>query len=397
MSARKILFIDDDPGVVKTAQLLLQKAGYEFLSAHHPDEAYSLLAAESVDVILLDLNFSRSQMSGEEGLACLREIRHYNPNAVVIVVTGHSGLTIAVQALKAGAQNFIMKPWNNERLLSAIEEALGSGGPENVAVPAADTGLMVGGCEAILRIKELIARYAPLTASVLLRGEAGTGKSLAAQALHRQSGRQGLKIIEAASLGPEDLDGLEDTTVVLETVEHLPPSMSRFLLSWLETAGRNGNRLVATTLRDDDDMGVPRDLLYALSTLEMTLPPLRDRGDDVERLAVHFAAVFARKQRLQPRILTPDATAALKAESWTDNLHALRRAMAAIGPAITLDDLAMPAAGAARPDIGLNLDQTEKLVIEAALKRHNFNISKAATALGLTRQTLYRRMAYHGF
>lgn len=408
MSAPKILVIDDDPGVLKTAELLLVKAGYGFRAAQSPAEAYSVLAAEPVDAILLDLNFSRAQMSGEEGLACLREILRYDPKAVVIVVTGHSGLTIAVQALRAGARNFIMKPWNNERLLEALEEAMTHRdhavtlAEPSDGLDAPDTGPIVGACDAVVRTKELITRYAPLTAPILFMGETGTGKSLMAQALHRQSRRTGWITTDSASLTLSDLNDVAHTTLVLEDIERLDPALAQPLIAWLPLAGRRNTRVVATTSRSPMDIGLPKALLYALSTLEVVLPPLSDRGQDIDLLAQHFARVFSLQQGLGDRRLAPDALLALRGATWQDNLHALRRVVeralaGSHGAVVTAADLDLP-----RPldpsarDLGLSLERSERRVIEEALSRHNFNISKAADALGLTRQTLYRRMARHG-
>ncbi len=402
MSPSQILFVDDDPNVLKTAELLLKSAGYGFLGAANPAEAFSILAAERVDAILLDLNFSRAQMSGEEGLACLRDIRRHNPDAAVVVVTGHSGLTVAVQALRAGAHNFIMKPWNNERLLDAVEDALRHRPPPAAAAQApADSGLIVGACEAIVRVRDLVARYAPLAASVLLEGEPGTGKSLVAQALHRQSGRGHLKVVEANDLRIDALEGLSDTTLVLEDIDRLDPALALLLSAWLQSAARHNNRVVATTTRPSGDIGLSRSLIYALSQLAIALPPLRDRGDDVAVLAAHFARVFALQQGLPTRSLQPDALAALRGIAWGDNLHALRRVVeravvAAEGPAIAPADLDLPDDRVESADVGLSLERTEKFIIQEALKRHNFSISKAAVELGVTRQTLYRRMARHG-
>lgn len=399
----KILFVDDDANVMKTAEFLLKSAGYVFLGARNPAEAYSILATEPVDAILLDLNFSRAQMSGEEGLACLRDIRRHNPDAAVVVVTGHSGLAVAVQALRAGASNFIMKPWNNERLLDAIEDALKARpAPVEVTDAVPDPGLIVGACDAIVRVRDLATRYAPLAASVLLVGETGTGKSLFAQALHRQSGRESLKMIAAGDLRMETLEGLSNTTVVLEDIDRLDAGIALPLLAWLQSAGRDNNRVVATTARTTGDIGLSRSLVYALSQLEITLPPLRDRGSDIELLAAHFARIFALQQGMPSRGLQPETIAALRGVLWKDNLHALRRVVeravvAAEGPAIAPDDLDLPRDRVENAqEVGLSLERTEKFIIQEALKRHNFSISKTAVELGVTRQTLYRRMARHG-
>lgn len=403
MSARKILFIDDDAGVLKTAELLLRRAGYDFRSALNPAEAYSLLSVERFDAILLDLNFSRAQMTGEEGLACLREILAHDPQAIVLVVTGHSGLTIAVQALRAGAKNFIMKPWKGDRLLQAIEESFVEQEKSGAPLPerTAEAGLIVGQCDALLRIRDLIAKYAPLSVAVLVSGESGTGKSVVAQALHNQSSRAELRIIDSAGLSRNDLGDLKNTTVVLEDVDGLDPELAFPLNAWLEIAARNNTRVVATTRRRGEEIGLHKSLLYSLSTLELFLPPLKDRGDDVELLSWHFARIFAQRTGLGSRKLAPDAIAALRKANWPDNLHALRRVVErAIATApdltVTAADLDLPAAEATPFDLSVRLSEREKSVIEEALSRHNFNISKAATELKMTRQTLYRRMARYG-
>ncbi|MBP2161204.1 MULTISPECIES: sigma-54 dependent transcriptional regulator [Asticcacaulis] len=404
MATRKILFVDDNLGVLKTAELLLRKAGYDFRAATSPAEAYSLLAAEKVDAIFLDLNFSRAQMSGEEGLTCLREIRRADPDALVIVVTGHSGLTVAVQALRAGAHDFIMKPWNDDRLIDALEDGLRHPNKSRVKPVETgteyDTGLIVGESDALTRVKDLVTRYAPLTANILILGENGSGKTLVAHALHRLSRRTMLKVVEAARLAPADLDDLEDATLLLENVDELDPGLNVHLTAWLQQAGRHNNRVVATTCRQHPSTGLQKSLLYALSTLEMMLPPLRERSHDIELLASHFARVFALRQGMVFAGFSPDAVAALRGNSWPDNLHALRRTVeravvAASGAMVVAGDLDLPGMQSAS-DLGLNLEVTEKYVISEALSRHNFNISKAATELGVTRQTLYRRMGRHG-
>jgi len=404
-----ILFVDDDADILKTVELLVGKAGYRFLSAKDPAEAFSVLAAEHVDLILLDLNFSRSQVTGEEGLAFLRDIRRQKPDAIVVVVTGHSGLTVAVQALRLGAFNFIMKPWSNERFLEAIAEALSqksTPAAEQKAVDlAGESGaeLIIGASEAIVRVRALVERYARLAVCVLISGEAGTGKSLVARALHRQSGRSGLYVVEATDLTPNALKDLTDTTMIVENIEQIQPTMAAPLAAWLQTAAQSNSRCVATTTRSPGEIGVPRDLMYALSTLEINLPPLEVRGDDIEPLAIHFGRVFAMKQGLGAKSLAPEVVPALKGRQWPHNLHALRKVIeravvAAEGPAITASDLDLPGAGDAdMAAAARSLEATERAAIEAALKRADFNVSKAAADLGVTRQALYRRMVRHGF
>jgi DNA-binding NtrC family response regulator len=408
MTSQKLLFVDDDADVLKTAELLLRKAGYEFFAARTPAEAYSILAVETVDAIFLDLNFSRTKMSGEEGLACLNEIQRHDPDAIVLIVTGHSGLNVAVQALRAGAHNFIMKPWNNERLLEALADAFKQREQKRSRTGLSNNGHfadaepIVGECEAIRRVKELVARYAPLTAAILLLGEGGTGKSLVARTIHRLSGRRNLKVFEAGKLAGTDLTNLSDTTVVIENIDQLEAAANVPLMEWLQCTARDNNRLIATSCRTYAELDLNRGLLYALSTLEMTLPPLCDRGNDIDLLAGHFSRVFALRQGIAIRPLTPEACVALRSAAWNDNLHALRRVIeravaTSTGPVLSPTDIELPSASSQSASaLGFNLERTEKYVIEEALKRNNFNVSKAATDLGLTRQTLYRRMGRHG-
>ncbi len=403
-----ILFVDDDADILKTAELLVGKAGYRFLAARTPAEAYSVLAAEPVDLVLLDLNFSRSQVTGEEGLTFLREIRRQKPGLTVVVVTGHSGLTVAVQALRLGAFNFIMKPWSNERFLEAIAEALGqrqASAPDRESpgtAAGAEPDLIVGDSEAVVRVRALVDRYARLSASVLISGEAGTGKSLVARALHRLSGRSGLRVLDAAELAPGDLKDLADTSLVIENIDQIQMPAASALTAWLQAAGQSNSRCVATTTRPAGEIDLPRDLLYALSTLEINLPPLDERGDDIAYLANHFSRIFAMKQGLGATAFSPDAAAALKSGYWPHNLHSLRKAVeravvTADGPVIDVQDLDLPGMNdKAVTGDGRSLEATERAAIEAALKRADFNVSKAAADLGVTRQALYRRMVRHG-
>jgi DNA-binding NtrC family response regulator len=407
---KTLLFIDDDADVLKTAELLLTKAGYSLFTARSPAQAYALLSAQAVDLILLDLNFSQAQTSGEEGLASLQELRRYAPGVPVLVVTGHSGLIIAVRALRAGATNFIMKPWSNDKLVAAIEEGIEQGrrnmnvdtGPISEPPPIADAEFVIGGTEAMTRIKALVDRYAPLTVPVLLSGAQGTGKSHIARALHNRSGRAHLKVIDASSILTIATGELQDATLIIEAIERLDAGCHQVLLDWLPEFERRNVRVVVTSVFGRGDMDLPRGLVYALSTLEINVPTLAERVGDIGILAEHFANLCAFRQNLSHCTLTPDAVAHLKAAAWSDNLHALRQVMEravieADGPLLGPNDLHIPSIRDIDPrSTALSLETTEKYIVESALKRNNFNVSKAAVELGVTRQTLYRRMSRHG-
>ncbi len=399
VSKARILFVDDDADVTKTAELLLRKAGYVFFAAATPQAAMSRLVSDAIDVVLLDLNFSKGQTSGEEGLLCLRDILRHDPASKVVVVTGHSGLSIAVKALRSGAADFIMKPWNNDRLIQAIDSAINARKPGQT-VP--DPSVLVGGSDAMKRIAAAIDRCAPLTVPVLLTGEAGTGKTLAATAFHRQSGRTQFVALDGGTLDALRLDDAPDTTLLLENIDRLDPALIPALVGWLHTAPRRNSRLISTSTKGRSEIGLERGLVYAISTLDIALPPLADRPDDIAALAEHFVRVTCLQHGFKPKVLSPEAVALLAVQPWPDNVHELRHV---IERTVIMGDGAM-ISGA---DLGIHIDapalmargkpnlaQSEKGIIEDALQRNNFNVSAAASDLGLTRPALYRRMAKHG-
>lgn len=400
MSTARVLFIDDDADVRKTAELLLKKKGYDFFGASTPEEGLSRLVSDSVDVVLLDLNFARAQTSGEEGLSCLADILRHDPHTRVIMVTGYSGLNVAVRAVRAGARDVIMKPWNNERLIEAVEEAVASRRP--ASLPLIDPSIMIGVSESMIQVKATIDRYAPLTAPILLTGAAGTGKTLAGMALHRRSGRTQFVSRDASVVTPDDFQDLAETTLLIENIERLPEGLVPDLLGWLKAAPRQNSRLITTSSRGRNDLGLERGITYAISTLDLFLPPLAARPDDVVPLAAHFSRITSQQNGFPERGFDADAQALLTAQPWSDNIHALRYVVErsillangnVLGVAdLVLDERADSAGGSPKA----SLADSEKTLIEDALKRHNFNVSAAAADLGLTRPALYRRMSKHG-
>jgi DNA-binding NtrC family response regulator len=395
-----VLFIDDDADVRKSAELLLRKAGYAFSAAATVEEGLSRLVSDPVDVVLLDLNFATAQTSGEEGLACLADILRHDPHTPVIVVTGYSGLNVAVRAIRAGAQDLIAKPWHKGRLIEAIESAVASRRPAKV--PVADPSIMIGASEAMAHIKVAIDRYAPLTAPVFLTGEAGTGKTMVATALHRKSRRTTFLARDAGGLAEADFEACADTTLVIENIDRLAERHIPGVLSWLRRGALHNSRLVATSTRGRGDLGLEKGLVYAICTLEFALPPLSERPDDIVPLAEHFARIACRQNGLGERHFDAGARAALVAHAWPDNIHALRHVVEravilSADPVIAASDLALgPGHDASSEGVKPRLAQSEKTLIEDALKRNNFNVSAAATQLGLTRPALYRRMSKYG-
>ena len=409
------MLIDDDRDVHQSIAVLLRRAGLDFAGATSPDEAYSMLELEPAEVILLDLNFTRGQSQGEEGFAALARLLDDDPEATVVVITGHSGVRIAVAAMRAGAFDFVMKPWRNDELLERIHAAIAhrQRRREIAALVQSqpvtlDTPALLGSSAAMEQIRQLVRRVAPTTSDVLVTGPAGSGRSLIARTIHSGSPRanRAMVVIEAtAAADPTDdlaraeLARAKSGTVLLRHVDRL------------DTAGQT--RLIA---RLDPDMRViataqsAQTLSPALraraGTIELAVPSLAVRDDDAVLLARHFLRRAARQHGRPFEGLSLETEVVLKTTPWPDEVRGLEQAIeravvlgdgGLIGPA----DLGLKPEGsdeqtlAAQP-VMLNLQQSERGLIEAALKRNGFNISHAAEELGLSRAALYRRMAKHG-
>lgn len=409
----RVLFVDDDPDVLTSARVLLERNGFRFFQASSPAEAWSVLAAEPIDVILLDLNFARGATSGAEGFAWLAEIRAHDPQAVVVVVTGHSGVNIAVAAMKAGAADFVMKPWSNPRFLETVRAAAAlrrrAGADEAPALD--DDLLLVGDSPAIKRLRDLIARVAPTGAAVLIHGEAGTGKDLVARLLHARSGRAGGLIrIDVRGLGEDAADAIAEAasearggTLFLDEAADLSSAAQARLLAVLD--GAPDLRLVSATRRGGEGLsGLRDDLLGRLNTVEIVLPSLAARGDDLTLLLEHFVRLFARRYGRPPKPLDVSVLELLRAQPPPGQVRGLRQAaeravVLSEGDVLTAADFIPPQPGQSSATAGapdFNLARSERAIVEAALKRHGHNVSQAARDLGLTRAALYRRMVKHG-
>jgi DNA-binding NtrC family response regulator len=374
----RVLFIDDDADVLTSVRLLLGRNDVEVLTAGTPVDGLRLLAATPVDAILLDLNFSRGSISGEEGLRCLGEVLEQDPDAVVVVVTGHSGVNIAVTAMRAGASDFVTKPWSNERLVATVRTAVelrrrrrqaSAFRTENATLVRSafgSDGAILGASAVMARVRGLIARAGPTEANVLILGENGTGKELVARAIHQASPRAAGPFIsvdlgalpealfeselfghkkgafpEASSDRPGRFVSAHGGTLFLDEVGNLPLPLQVKLLSVLERrqvtplgSDRPSPidvRIVAATNRPREDLyseSVFRaDLLYRLNTVEISVPPLRERGEDVLELARHFLKLYCRRYGRPEKPLSEAAAAALRREPWRGNVRALRHAM----------------------------------------------------------------------
>ncbi|MGV3591574.1 MAG: sigma-54-dependent transcriptional regulator [Gammaproteobacteria bacterium] len=449
-----ILVIDDDPDVLTAAQLLLKRY-YGLVSVDEdPAKLPGLLEERAWDVILLDMNFALGANSGEEGLRWLALILDRQPSALVILMTAYGAVDTAVKAIKQGAIDFVLKPWHNERLLTTVatamrlresrEQVKHLKSRERELAPQPASGI-IGDSPQMRDVQAAVARVAPTTANVLILGENGTGKEVIAQEIHRQSRRAG-EVMISVDLGavPESLfeselfghrkgaftgataerigrfQAASGGTLFLDEIGNLPLHLQGKLLSVLEQrqvlpVGANipvpiDVRLICATnmplRRMVKDGTFREDLLYRINTVEIPLPPLRERTGDIPLLLTHFIDFYARKYGLPKRKITLDALARLGAYRWPGNVrelrHAVERAMImGNGEQLQARELLFAAdaeldATPAHDGDALNLDRVEQLTIEKALRKHSGNISHAAKELGITRTSLYRRMEKYG-
>lgn len=455
-----VLIVDDDADVLLAARMALRDRFGQVATAQNPSEIPALLAARPFAAILLDMNYSRGSTSGAEGFAWLDRIHAEHPSIAVVIITAHGGVQIAVEAIKRGATDFVTKPWANERFIATVTSAVELGRSRMKAASAEQRALvatqspggdttMLGASPAMQHVRALIERAAPTDASVLILGENGTGKEVVARELHRLS-RRAERIFVSVDLGSVTptlfeselfghkrgaftdakadrigrFEAADGGTLFLDEVGNLPLHLQPKLLTALEQrkvtpVGGNSPvgvdvRVIAATNAGPDklnDEGFFRqDLLFRLNTVEIHLPPLRQRREDIPALVAHFLAQYARKYERGTLHVPDDVMAALAAHDWPGNVRALRHAVEravimAQGAALSTADFALSVPVAAAPMVesarvlsteDLNLDRAEKQMIERALSRHSWNISLAAKELGLTRASLYRRMEKHG-
>lgn len=450
-----ILIMDDDEDVLTAARLFLKRHVRSVHTEKNPEKLPELLAGDSYDVILLDMNFSRDVTSGQEGLSWLSRILAMDASAVVIMITAFGDVNLAVTAVKQGATDFVLKPWQNEKLLATVSAAarLRKTRLEVASLKSRQQQLsadmnqpfneFIGASPAMQKVYDTILKVAKTDAKVLILGENGTGKELVARALHRHSPRSGEVFISvdmgaiSDSLFESELFGhvkgaftdagaeragrfeiASGGTLFLDEIGNLPMPMQSKILRAIETRqvvrlGSNRSidvdiRLVCATNMDMMDMvgrsEFRQDLLYRINTVEIHLPPLRDRGEDLALLARHFLGVYCRKYNKPMKHLEPRALDKLMKYQWPGNVRELQHCMerAVIlsdADRLAPEDFLFPAA---RPEgegvvfENYNLDEVEKKIIRKAIDKHEGNISRAAGELGLTRASLYRRMGKHG-
>ncbi|MBW8878046.1 MAG: sigma-54-dependent Fis family transcriptional regulator [Acidobacteria bacterium] len=449
-----ILIVDDDPSVVASLGLLLKRHGHPARGARSPEEALRLLREQELDLVLQDMNFSRGT-SGEEGLDLLGEIRRLRPRLPVILITAWGSIGLAVEGMKAGASDFVTKPWNNAQLLQAVETALslaaqpGDGRGAVVSREELDRrfdfGGLIGADPRFLKILELIGRVAPTDASVLVTGESGTGKELIAEAIHRNSRRKAGPFVKvnlggiSSTLFESEMFGhvkgaftdaradrkgrfemADGGTIFLDEIGEVDPAAQVKLLRVLqdrsyEVLGSSHTRtvdvrVVSATNRDLGEMvekgQFREDLLYRLNLIAVRLPALRERRGDVPALARHFLDASARTYRRGPVEITGRALDWLSDQPWPGNIRQLKQTLERavlvldgdrleVADLVALSGLAeREARGAtALPSPGtMTLDEMEKAMIVKCMRHYEGNITRVAEALGLSRAALYRRL-----
>ncbi|MGE5927887.1 MAG: sigma-54-dependent transcriptional regulator [Gemmatimonadota bacterium] len=446
----RILVADDQPDILEALRLLLKGEGYRTTTAASPGAILALAGREEFDAVLMDMNYDRDTTSGREGLELLPELLALDPTLPVIVMTAWGSVDKAVEAMRRGARDFVEKPWDNVRLLATLrtQVELGQALRRGQRLESANHLLQADGAQPLVAsspamqpVVRLVERVAPSDANILITGEHGTGKEVLARWIHAASPRAGrpLVVVNVGGLSEgvfeselfghvkgafTDAKGdrigrfemADGGTLFLDEIGNLSLSQQSRLLRVLQTGEfeRVGSsrtqhadvRVLAATnadLRAEVAAGRFReDLLFRLNTIEVRLPPLRDRAEDIPELAALFLARYAARYRKSGLRFSADALAALRAWSWPGNVreldHVLERAvLMAAGDNITAADLGLrrDAAPAASLD-DMTLEEVEAVLIRKALQRHDGNVSLAARDLGLSRSALYRRLSRHG-
>ena len=454
----RILIADDQSDVLAALSLLLKGERYQIEATSSPDGVLRCIETQDFDVLLMDLNYARDTTSGSEGLDLLTRIHAADPTLPVVVMTAWGSVDLAVEAMRRGARDFIQKPWDNARLLAVLRtqvelaEALRRGRKleaenlalrDSVADSTSDLPQIVAESPAMKSVLNLVERIGPADANVLITGENGTGKEVITRLLHSMSSRRTKPLISlnagalAEGVFESELFGhvrgaftdaksdrvgrfelADGGTLFLDEIGNVPLNLQAKLLRVLETGEfeRVGSsktqkvnvRLLSATnadLNSEVAQGKFRqDLLFRLNTVEIRLPPLRDRPEDIQRLAEHFLRMHRERYRRPIMGFSTEALEALRHHLWPGNVreldHVIERAvLMSTGSVVTAFDLALESTPDARLSAQLeemSLEDAERLLIKKALGRFEGNANRAAEALGLSRSALYRRLQKYG-
>jgi len=451
----KILIVDDNEDVLQAAKIFLKRHFLQVDVEKNPGAIPSLISNEQYDVILLDMNFTKDVSSGKEGFFWLDQILERDPSAVVILITAYGDVDLAVRGIKEGATDFVLKPWNNEKLLATVFAAMKLNASRQEAhqlrsqqeILSADLNEkfqdIIGSSPAMMQVFETIEQVAATDANVLILGENGTGKELIARAIHKRSSRADEVFISvdmgavSETLFESELfghtkgsftDAKQDRvgrfqaasggTLFLDEIGNLSLPLQAKLLSVLQSkkvTPVGSNKVIDIDVRMVFATNMPlyemvqenefrQDLLYRINTIEVKLPPLRERAEDIELLATHFLQMYAKKYNKSIHSLSQNAVKRMQKYQWPGNIrelqHAVERAVILSNkPTLQAEDFFFNTENSRKQSDQeelliekYDLEEVEKLLIRKVLKKHGGNISKAAGDLGLTRASLYRRL-----
>ena len=449
-SAPRILVADDQADVVEALHLLLKAEGYQIESTNSPAGVLSAIESREFDILLMDLNYARDTTSGQEGLDLLTKVQTTEGDLPVVVMTAWGSVNLAVEAMRRGARDFVQKPWENERLLAILRtqmelrQALRKGRrleAENRLLRTEGRPHLIAESAVMKPVLEIVANVGPSDANVLITGEPGTGKEVVAQTLHAVSPRASrpLVAVNTGGLGEgvfeSELFGhvkgaftdartdrvgrfelADGGTLFLDEISNVPLNQQARLLRVLESGelqrvGSSRTTRVDVRVLSASNSNIAQevaegrfrqDLMFRLNTVEIHLPPLRDRREDIPLLANHFLVVHARRYRKNVAGFDASATQAMFDHSWPGNVrelnHALERAvLMAQGTLVRAADLALrrTSVGPARLE-DMSLEDVEAFLIRKTLARYDGNVSQAARLLGLSRSALYRRLQRFG-
>ena len=449
-SPSRILIADDQPDVLEALRLLLKCEGYQIEAVKSPSAVLKAVEAREFALVLIDLNYARDTTSGAEGLELLKKLQALDSTLPVVVMTAWASVDIAVEAMRRGARDFVTKPWDNPRLLAIVKNQIALGSAvrayrrleeENQLLRGKGGPTLIANSAAMRPVLEVIARVGPSDANVLITGENGTGKGVVAQALHAVSVRAGKPFISVNMGGlPEGVfeselfghvrgaftDAKSDRagrfeladggTLFMDEIGNIPMSQQAKLLRTIETGEyeRVGSsrvchasvRLISATNSDlpaEVASGKFRqDLLFRLNTIHLHLPPLRERREDIELLALHFLKMHVERYRKSITGFDDAAITAMRDYGWPGNVreldHSVERAvLMAQGKVVHAPDLGLNLAREAAPRLEeMSIEEVESFLIKKTLARCDGNARRAAEELGLSRSAFYRRLEKYG-
>ena len=447
----RILVADDQPAILDALKMLLRSEGFEVDAVRSPQVVLESLALREYDTLLLDLNYARDTTSGKEGIELLQHIREMDSQVPVIVMTAWATISLAVDAVRRGARDFIQKPWDDDRLVSVIRthaelhHSLRSRQrleAENNLLRGQGRPTLIASAPSMRPVVETISQVGPSDANVLVTGEHGTGKEVVARMLHAVSARADKALIAVNTGGlPEGtfesemfghvkgaytdartdrigrFEMADGGTLFLDEIANVPLRHQARLLRVLETGEmeRVGSsrtqkvdvRIISATNADlDAECGAGRfraDLLFRLNTVEIHIPPLRERREDIPRLAAHFLSKYAARYNKQIPAFSTEAMERMMEHSWPGNVrdldHTIERAVIMCRTdQVEASNLGLQSGGRSKSANieDMSLEEVESLLVSKALARYSGNVSQAAEALGLSRGTFYRRMEKYG-